>query len=497
MPFPPSAAAVENLEPKDVWELFAEMSAVPRPSKHEQQIRAHMRKTAEGMGFTVREDAVGNMVIEVPATKGCENAPITVLQGHLDMVCEKNSGTEHDFDNDPIRLVLDTEDGAQIVRADGTTLGADNGIGVCMALAAAKSPDVKHGPLEILCTIDEEMGMTGAKALEPDFFQGRRLVNLDSEEDEAIYIGCAGGRDSNLTWRLPLTKAPENAEFCRVIVAGLAGGHSGGDIHLNRGNAIKLLVRVLRCVDDGGLQLASLTGGSKRNAIPREAIAVVSGPTGLIEKLRDAAADVQAETREHGNEPNCVIEIETAGADAVASEADTHRVLTAIAALPHGVLSVVPEIAGLVQTSNSTSTAICDTDDGKLRITVGCLSRSSLRAELHETARRIAAIGELGGAEVESGNEYPGWAPDVDSKTLAVCRRVYQEQFGAEPNVTAIHAGLECGLIGERVGEGQMDMVSFGPRIEGAHSPDERIWVASVQKSYKMLVAVLAELVKG
>jgi len=493
-------SVVESLEPQAVWRLFAEMSAVPRASKHEEKIRAHVRKTAEGFGFQVREDQLGNIVIEVPASPGCEKAPPTVLQGHVDMVCEKNADTQHDFDNDPIRLIVekDAESGEQIVRADGTTLGADNAIGVAMALAAAKSPDVVHGPLEILCTVDEEMGMSGAKVLTPEFFKGRRMLNLDSEEDDRIYIGCAGGCDTNLTWPLKTSAPPAGADICRVVVSGLKGGHSGGDIHLNRGSAIKLLIETLRGAGQPQLQLAELVGGSKRNAIPREARAVVAGPVGLAKSLSDAARRFESEARAQG-EPGCSIRVEKHAAEAVAAADETQRVMATMIGLPHGVLAVVPDIPGLVQTSNSMSTVECEGDPsaGTLRVTIGCLSRSSSKFQLHTVVRQIAAIGYLGGADVESGNEYPGWQPNVDSPTLAVCRRVYQELFGEEPEVTAIHAGLECGLIGERIGGGQMDMVSFGPRIEGAHSPDERTYVESVAKSYEYLVAVLRELAKA
>ena len=491
-------SAVEALEPTPVWRLFAALAAVPRPSKKEERVRAFTRAFAEEHGFPVREDSVGNIVIEVPASPGCEKAPITVLQGHLDMVCEKNAGTEIDFDNDPIQLVIDKDaKGEQIVRANGTTLGADNGVGVAMAMAAAISTDIKHGPLELLCTADEEMGMTGAKALEPTFFKGRRMLNLDSEEDDAIYIGCAGGMDSNLTWELATAPPSAGTEACRITVSGLRGGHSGGNIHENRGNAIKLLIQALRGAEDTQLQLVELSGGSKRNAIPREAFAIVVGAAGTAESLTQAAELVQAETVQHGGEKTCTISVTSAAAPAAATVADTNRVLTALAALPHGVLAVVPEIAGLVQTSNSMSTATCDTESNRLRLAIGCLSRSSSRPQLHTIVRQIAAVGQLSGATVKSGNEYPGWAPNIDSPTLAICRGVYEKLFGNTPNVTAIHAGLECGLIGERIGPGQMDMVSFGPRIEGAHSPDERIWVASVQKSWKYLTAVLAELAKG
>lgn len=488
------SSAIEQLEPKAIWKLFAGMAAVPRASKKEEKIRVHMKKVAQELGFAVKEDAVGNQVIEVPAKPGCEKAPITVLQGHLDMVCEKNSGTQHDFDNEGIKTIIDKDpNGKPIVRADGTTLGADNGIGVCMALAAAADPDVKHGPLEILCTIDEEMGMTGAKALKPDFFKGKRMLNLDSEEDTAIYIGCAGGCDSNLTWSFAMQAAPAGTAAYKVAVTGLRGGHSGGDIHQNRGNAIKFLVQTLRGVD--GVQVAELNGGSKRNAIPREAYAVVIAPTAAADKLANSAQAAQKDAIEGANEANCIIKVEKADAKNAASIADSRQLLTTLAALPHGVLAVVPTIAGLVQTSNSTSIVESKIDGGKLGVTIMCLSRSSAAVDIETVKRQIRAIGDLGGAKVEQGNEYPGWAPDVDSPTLATCRRVYEKLFGEPANVTAIHAGLECGIIGQRMGK--MDMVSFGPHIEGAHSPDERIWVESVQKSWKYLKAVLAELAKA
>ena len=273
-----TSSAVASLEPQAVWQYFSGIAAVPRASKHEERIREHVRRLAQERGFNVREDAAGNLLIEVPATPGHENAPITVLQGHLDMVCEKNAGTAHDFDRDPIRLILDRDPatGEEIVRADGTTLGADNGIGVALALAAATSPDVVHGPLEILCTVDEEQGMTGAAALQPDFFRGKRLLNLDSDEDTVIYIGCAGGGDITLSWEFPTRPVSGRLELARLTVSGLRGGHSGGDIHENRGNANKILVRTLLDPDVKRVQIASITGGSKRNAIPREANAVIA-----------------------------------------------------------------------------------------------------------------------------------------------------------------------------------------------------------------------------
>jgi dipeptidase D len=487
-------SAVESLAPQSVWRFFSGIAAVPRPSKREQKIRVYVTQLAESHKLKVREDAIGNLLIEVPASEGCENAPPTVLQGHLDMVCEKDSGTAHNFDTDPIRLMIDkNSEGRQIIRADGTTLGADNGIGVSLALAAATDPAAVHGPLEILCTIDEEDGMSGAKSIAPDFFKGRRMLNLDSEEDDAIYIGCAGGTDTTLIWTLPTSAPPAGAEACHLTITGLAGGHSGCDIHLNRGSAIALLWQALLTINEPQLQIAALSGGSKRNAIPREADVTIAGPRGLSAKLTRAVKTVQAQAISLG-EGGCKIAVESTAAPSVASIIDTQRVLSAIAALPHGVLAVVPEIPGLVQTSNGTTTIKSAAANGNLRIEVGCLTRSSSATDMSAILAKIAAIARLAGAQAERANEYPGWAPNLQSPTLAICRAAYESVFKKAPRIASIHAGLECGIIGERVGG--MDMVSFGPNIQGAHSPGERVEVASVERMYRYLLAVLADLAK-
>ena len=486
--------SIETLQPSQVWQIFAGIAAVPRPSKQEERIRAHVKRFAESKGLKVREEKIGNLIIEVPGTKGHESAPITVLQGHLDMVCEKNSGTAHDFDKEGIKLILDKapKSGEPIVRADGTTLGADNGMGVALALAAATDPSVVHGPLEILLTIDEEAGMSGAKALTPESFKGRRLINLDSEEDDAIYIGCAGGCDTNLIWKFGLSDVEGSAETCRVIVEGLRGGHSGGEIHEGRGNAIKLLGKVLTRGGGHDLRIAGMTGGSKRNAIPREAHADVAGPAGLMKRLAEAAKAVEGETKADSFESGVQISVETGKMERAAAAKATAESMEAAATLQSGVLGMHPKVPNLVQTSNNVSTVESKESGGSLEIVVGCLSRSSSGSRLEETKAQLSAIGTLAGAAVETGNQYPGWEPDVDSATLATCKSVYERLFGEAPEVLAIHAGLECGIIGKRVGK--MDMVSFGPHITGAHSPDEVVYVDSVAKSWKFLQAVLAEL---
>lgn len=492
-------ASIETLEPKSVWSTFAGIAAVPRPSKQEERIRAYVRGLAEQYGFTVHEEKIGNLIIDVPATPGHETVPVTVLQAHLDMVCEKNRDTEHDFDRDPIKLILDkdAQSGRPIVHAQGTTLGADNGMGVAMALAAAASPDVVHGPLELLFTIDEEAGMSGAKALTPDSFKGRRLLNLDSEEDNCIYMGCAGGCDTNLTWKLKTVAIAPDSEVCRVVVEGLRGGHSGGDIHEGRANAIKLLTRTLRRAPEGNLRIAEINGGSKRNAIPREAHAVVSGPSGTTAALQQVASTLREEAVTESYENGIAIRVEGVDPGQVKSATTPEaasKFLMAMAALPDGVLGMHPKVPALVQTSNNISTVASKSSEGGLEIVVGTLSRSSSNSRIEALKDQIVSTGRLSGAAAEHGNEYPGWEPNVDSRLLATCRRVYEKQFSEPPHVAAIHAGLECGIIGQRVGN--MDMVSFGPTIEGAHSPDERVYVDSVAKSWKYLVAVLAELAK-
>ena len=490
---------IESLEPQPVWRFFAGIAATPRPSKHEQQIRAHTRRVAEEHGLNVREDGAGNMVIEAPASPGCENAPTIVLQGHFDIVPEKDADVPHDFEKDPIpvRIEPDAKTGRTVVTAAGTTLGADNGIGMAMALAAATEPDVKHGPLELLNTVDEEAGMTGAKALAPDFFEGKILINLDSEEDNAIYIGCAGGCDTTLTWRLNRQSCDGDCEATRITVSGLRGGHSGGDIHENRGNANKVLARVLDRAPDG-LQLAEISGGSMRNVIPRQASALVCGPKGIRAALEAAAKEVRDNVAEESSEPGLQIEVgaPTGCTGGIIAAEDTRRLVGALVALPNGVHGMHPKMPDLVQTSNNVGVVTSEVDGDTLKVEVHALSRSSSQSLLHATRDQIEAVGRLAGAHAESGNEYPGWEPDPDSPTLATCSRIYKELFGEDAHVAAIHAGLECGIINERMGN-TLDTVSFGPTITGAHSPDELVYVDSVAKSWKFLKAVLAELAKS
>ncbi|MBN2446398.1 MAG: beta-Ala-His dipeptidase [Phycisphaerae bacterium] len=489
-----TTSSIASLAPQSVWHFFAKLAAVPRPSKHEERIRVATQELAAELGFECREDAVGNIVIKVPATPGHEQTPAVVLQGHLDMVCEKTPTSKHDPQRDPIALVLDKDDAGQaIVRADGTTLGADNGIGVAMALAAATDPNVKHGPLELLCTIDEEMGMTGAAALEPGFFNGKTFINLDSEEDDILYIGCAGGGDTLLTRDFTTEPIAAGDDCCHLSITGLRSGHSGSDIHRNRGNAIKVLAHAL--ADVTGIRVVTIAGGSKRNVIAREVEVWLAGPKGTLATLTEAAEQVRDEASAVSDEPDLRITVtraESAGTIRALSVADTRRLIDALLALPHGVLEMHQQIAGLVQTSNNVATIASSLgEDSRLRVTIGMLSRSSVDSRITRTRAQIAAVGRLLGASAEFGNCYPGWNPDLQSPLLATCQRVYERLFGEKPLTTAIHAGLECGIIGRRLGP--LDMISFGPRIEGAHTTSERVYVESVGKSYRFLATILAE----
>jgi dipeptidase D len=495
-------SAIESLEPRPVWQIFAGLSAVPRPSKKEGRIRQHLKEVAEARGWKTEVDAIGNLVVKVPATPGHESAPAVVLQAHMDMVTEKNSGTVHDFENEGIHLLVDKDAaGETIVRADGTTLGADNGIGVALAFAAGASgeKDVVHGPLELLITVDEEEGMSGAANLDPSLLAGRVMLNLDTEEDHSIYIGCAGGCYADYKLSGAAEPLAGRATF-KVSVSGLRGGHSGGDIHEGRGAATILLARTLAAAGSD-FAWVEADAGSKLNAIPREAWAIVAGgniPGGgdLKDNLEDAAARIEAEGRAESFEPGLEIKVEKVDLPAAGAlpAAESRRLLQLLLALPQGVIGMHPKIPSLVETSNNVATLKSRREDGRLEFLVGLLARSSAESRMEELVVRLESLAALAGAEVKFSSRYPGWAPNLDSPVLALCRRVHEDLFGKQPKVAAVHAGLECGILGERVPG--LDMVSIGPRIEGAHSPDERVWVSSVGKSWDYLKALLAELAK-
>jgi dipeptidase D len=477
---------IRDLQPTLLFRHFENLIAIPRGSGNEEAARQYVLSFAREHAFDSRVDAVKNVVVVVPATPGHESAPTIVLQGHLDIVCEKHSHVAHDFNADGIPAFVDGDH----IRTRGTTLGADNGIGVAAGLAIAEDPEAVHGPLEILCTIDEETGMTGAFGLRSDLLKGRTMLNLDSEDEGTLFIGCAGGGD--VVVRIPVTRvvAPAGAVGFKVTVAGLKGGHSGLDIGRNRGNAIRILARALEAgAGFHAVGLACLEGGSKRNAIPREASACVWVPADLAPafaaKVESLAARVRVELGKA--DPELAIAVGPIPCDCK-PVAQSGAILRLLLALPHGPIVMSQDIVGLVETS--TNVGIVALDDATCTVTN--LSRSSVGPAMDAVRESIRAAGELAGGTAELCNSYPGWRPDVDSPVLKVCRDVWKQATGKDALVTAIHAGLECGVIGENVPG--MDMVSFGPDIRGAHSPDENVSVGSTARFYDYLKAVLARL---
>lgn len=482
-----SESPFAGLQPARVFEHFEALTRCRRPSGEEEEAAAYVEGWARERGFPVERDTVGNRVIRVAATPGRENAPPVLLQGHLDMVCERNSDSPYDAAEGRLHVVREGD----WITAEGTTLGADNGIGVACAMGAAEDSALEHGPLELLFTIDEETGLTGAKELDTRLIQARTMLNLDTEEDEILYVGCAGGTDTRV--RLPLRRETVSGPRLRVSVRGLLGGHSGGDIHRDRLNAIHALVRLLQRAARGArsLRLVGIEGGSKRNAIPREASAVVALSEDEVTAFMTAVEGGVAELREGwgGREPGlAVAQAEVENGLAPCDGESTTRVLHLLRGLPSGVVALSQDIEGLVETS--TNLGVVTTQEDTVDI-VTC-SRSSVPAAMRGVLDAIRSVAELAGAEAHEHGDYPGWKPNLDSAVLATTTAAYARLFGAPPDVTAIHAGLECGLIGERVPG--MDMVSFGPTILGAHSPDERVSVASVQKVYRLLGEVLKDL---
>jgi dipeptidase D len=481
--------ALTALSPRSVWGHFATLAAIPRPSGREERAVEFVGSVAASIGVTPVKDARGNVVLRIPATPGREKAPTVILQTHLDMVCEKNRDVAHDFERDPIRPRLSGE----WVSAEGTTLGADNGIGVAAALATATDREVKHGPLELLFTLDEETGLTGAKDLDPKILTGRMLLNLDSEEDGVIFVGCAGGEDTLIDLKLSRRAPTFRGRALKLFVSGLRGGHSGLNIIENRGNALKLVARVLSSMVADGIpfDLATMSGGSKHNAIPREAEAVIvvddAGASRLDEVTAKALDAFRTELKKIDD--GLTIAWQTAATPAqVLSIDDRDRLLRLLLALPHGVLGMSPDIPGLVETSSNL--AVVTEHSGGIRVVTS--SRSSVAPTLSYVLSQVRAAATLAGGAITLKDGYPGWKPNMDSKALAAVRDVYRAQWKKEPSVTAIHAGLECGLLGEKVPG--LDMVSFGPQIEGAHSPDERVNVPSVARFWGALTAVLDRL---
>ena len=480
---------VSDLEPAVLWRHFDTILTIPRASKDEARMRGHVVALADRLGLAHHADAVGNLVVRKPATPGHEGAEVTILQSHLDMVQEKNADVEFDFAADAIVPRVEGE----YLTAAGTTLGADNGIGVAAMLSVMGETAFPHGPLELLFTIDEETGLTGAARLDGGLVQGRQLINLDSEEDGILYVGCAGGGDTRLTLELGAASAPEDGVALAVALRGLRGGHSGVDIHLQRGNAVKLLGRALWAVSLGGrrLRLARFEGGSAHNAIPREAFATVVVPADGQSALQAALdREVAAVRDEYGAaDPGMRLTVEpVTRPDTVWDGATTERVLRLVNALPHGVEAMNGDIPDLVETSVNLATVTAA--GGSLRVALS--SRSSIDSALEAMRRRLRAVGELAGASVAEEEAYPGWKPDLESPLLDVVKRAHRRAFDRDPGVKAIHAGLECGILGKKAPG--MDMISFGPRIEAPHSPDERVHIASVGRFYQLLETTLTAL---
>jgi dipeptidase D len=477
---------VADLDPKPLWGHFDEILTIPRGSKEEGEMRAFVVGVAKRNHLEHRIDATGNVVVKKPGTAGKESAPATILQAHLDMVNEKNSDVDFDFATDPIRPV---REGAYLT-ADGTTLGSDNGIGVAAMLAIMEATDVVHGPLEFLFTIDEETGLTGAAGLDASLLSAKQLINLDSEEEGTLTVGCAGGADTDLTLTLDTEPAPVGATAHEVRLSGLHGGHSGVDIHLQRGNAVQLLARLLLGAEQPGF-IASIEGGNKHNAIPREAWATVVIPEGatgdFFARLEAVFEGVKAEFSVP--EPGIQMRVDAVPApDTVWTAEAGARVLQLLVALPHGVAVMSNDIPGLVETSTNLAAVKCP--GGTLKVLMS--SRSSVASGLDWIREKIQAVATLAGADVVHHDGYPGWKPNLDSRLLGVVRSVHQRVLGTEPHVEAIHAGLECGLIGEMVPG--MDMISIGPQIEFPHSPGERVKVDSVGRFYGLLTETLKEL---
>jgi len=476
--------SIENLEPKLVWKHFDEIRKIPRCSKHEEKIRDYIINFAKKQGLKTKIDQVGNVVILKPATAGMQNKPTVILQGHMDMVCEKNSDVTFDFSKDPIQLKITGD----LLTANGTTLGADNGIGLAISLAILEDKKVRHGPIEGLYTVDEETGLTGAFAMKSDMLTGKIMLNLDSEDFGVITVGCAGGGDSSI--ELPIKmQTTRGDESLMVKVLGLRGGHSGVDIHEQRGNAIKILTRLLwKASQKYEFSLFDIKGGDKHNAIPREAYAKL-----VIEKKNknDFIVAIKTEEKEIYEEikpidPNLKVDISTCEPSKIGLEKSSQVcLLNLVHGLPHGVHQMNYDIKTLVNTSTNLATIAVKENN----IVIGMSSRSPMKSALQDMRDRIKAIASLSGAKVSEGTPYPGWKPDLQSKILALSKETFKDMFNVEPKIEAIHAGLECGIIGEKFPG--MDMISIGPTLKNPHSPEEQLHISTVDKFYRYLLKIL------
>lgn len=477
--------AISQLQPQALWQWFEQICAIPHPSKHEQALSEYIQAWAKDKQLELVEDKVGNLIIKKPATPGMENRKVVALQAHIDMVPQKNSDKVHDFEKDAIEPYIDGE----WVKATGTTLGADNGIGMASALAVLGSDDIPHGPLEVLLTIDEEAGMTGAFGLEAGYLDAEILINTDSEQEGEIYMGCAGGADGEIslpiTWQAPAT----DSQTLNLTIAGLRGGHSGVDIHLGRGNANKLLARFL--FDNSvtlGLELSHFQGGSLRNAIPREATVTLNVSSAKLAELQQAIAEYESLLKQELSvtEPNITLAlVETTNATQVMSTAVQTSLINLMHACPNGVVRMSDEIDGVTETSLNLGVVTTGED----KITLLCLIRSLIDSGRENVEGHLSALSQLAGAKIAFSGTYPGWKPDNSSPVMALVRETYDSIYNKEPVIMVIHAGLECGLFKKPYPD--MDMVSIGPTIRFPHSPDEKVLIETVGQYYKLLLAVL------
>lgn len=478
---------MKTLEPTIVWNHFYEITQIPRPSKKEDKVRAYLDEFGKKHNLTTVTDKAGNVLITKPATPGYENEKTIILQAHMDMVCEKNSDVEHNFDTDPIQVIVDNG----WIKAKGTTLGADNGIGMALMLAVLSSDNLKHPALECLFTTDEETGLTGAFALDNNLLKGDILINLDSEDDGEIFVGCAGGIDTTATLKVKTKDTPRHFFAFSVTVKGLMGGHSGDDIDKRRGNANKMLNRILwNMHKDLDLHLVKIDGGNLRNAIPREASAVACVPFVHKEKVRVIFNEVAAELEDENAaiETNMRIELHSEEIpDRVMTRRSTSKILNALYACPHGIKAMSPDMAGLVETSTNLA-SVKMPDDKKLVITTS--QRSSVESAKYDIAHQVESVLKLAGCSVTHGDGYPGWKPNLNSQILRVAEKSYEKLFAVQPKVKAIHAGLECGLFLKKYPH--LDMISIGPTMRGVHSPDERLEIETVGRVWSWLTDILA-----
>ncbi|MHB0776124.1 aminoacyl-histidine dipeptidase [Halomonas sp. WWR20] len=478
-----------QLSPVPVWRHFRTLCNTPRPSGHEAELVAKLEQWAEAQGLAHERDVFGNLLIRKPATPGCEAMPGIVLQGHLDMVAQANADHPHDFTRDP--LVTYLEEGW--LRAKDTTLGADNGLGVAAALAILEDDELRHGPLEALFTLEEESGMGGALNLAEEWLQGRYLLNLDSEDRGQVYIGCAGGADVVVEAKLPTHGLGGHETMCQVALTGLTGGHSGIDIDKGRGNANRLLVRVLRALEPFGIRLAAYHGGTLRNALPREAFARLALPSDEVDAARERLAELETELLAElaGVDEGLRLELLPDEDDEALTEAASQRLVAALHAAPYGVERMSVEVPGVVETSSNLG--VVKLEQGRFHLSA--LVRSLRDSATRDLTDRFKALFMLMGADTRIENGYPGWTPNPESPLLARFRRLHLERLSVDPEVRVIHAGLECGILGGKYP--QLDMISFGPQIRGAHSPAERVEVDSVEEFWGLLRGLIEDIGSG